>query len=151
MKFKQGIYKPVNESKYIQPNDRTMNKNIYPTYRSSFELKCFRYVDSNPAVSKWSAEPFAIPYLKPTDLQIHRYFIDVFIEFKSGDRFLVEIKPYAETIPPKKPKKITNKSEMRYQRAMETYLINQAKWEAARAYANKNNMKFIILTEKELF
>ena len=31
------------------------------------------------------------------------------------------------------------------------YSVNQAKWEAARNYAKKKNLDFIILTEKELF
>jgi hypothetical protein len=31
-----------------------------------------------------------------------------------------------------------------------TYVINQAKWEAAKKYADKRGWKFTILTEKDL-
>ena len=33
---------------------------------------------------------------------------------------------------------------------VENYVINQAKWEAAKKYGNKRGLTFIIITEKEL-
>jgi hypothetical protein len=32
-----------------------------------------------------------------------------------------------------------------------TWIVNTAKWEAAKNYSLKNNMEFKILTEKEIF
>lgn len=155
-KYKQGWYRLINKDKFILPSDGFMNSykeengESYLNFKSSFELKAFRFADSNPAIVKFSIEPFAIKYLKPTDAKIHRYYIDMYLEFKSGDKFLVEIKPYSETIPPKQPKRLTQKSQINYQKAISTYLINQAKWAAAKEFAQKNNMRFIILTEREL-
>lgn len=150
-KFKQGFYNIINESKYIPPADRTMNKHPLPEYRSSYELKFFRYCDSNPLIVKWSTEPFAIQYISPKDGKPHRYFIDAFLEFRDGSKFLVEIKPEAQTKHPKPPKKQTPKSVMKFEKDLMTYLVNQAKWEAARKFADQKGLKFIIITENHLF
>ena len=119
-------------------------------YKSSLELQAFRYCDFNKNIKYFSAEPFYIPYLKPTTQKIHRYFPDLFIEFTSGAKFLVEVKHSSETKIPKKPKKITNKSTLNYNKSIQTFLINQAKWESAEKYCTDKGWKFILLTEKEL-
>ena len=154
-KSRKGWYKIINKDKFIPPTDsfmKSFNESEFSIeFKSSYELKGMRYADSNPAIVKFSIEPFAIQYLKPTDMKQHRYYIDMYLEFKSGDKFLVEIKPYCETIQPKLPKKSTPKSQFNYQKALQTYAINQSKWQAAKIFAQKNNMRFIILTEKELF
>lgn len=149
-KFKQGFYKLVHPEKYLQPIDRTMNKKEIPEYRSSWELKFFKFCDANPIVLKWSTEPFPIQYWSPVDNKMRRYFVDGFIEFQSKDKFLVEIKPFAQTIPPKEPKTKTSKSMKKFNSDVETFITNQAKWEAAKRFAAERNMKFIILTEREL-
>lgn len=149
-KFKQGYYELVYPFKYIQPQDRTMNKQVLPQYRSSWELKFFKFCDSNPLILKWGVEPFPIQYWSPVDNKIRRYFVDGFIEFKSGDKFIIEIKPKAQTMPPKEPKRKTQKSMQKFNSDVETFLVNKAKWEAAKIFADQNNLKFIILTEIEL-
>ena len=119
-------------------------------YKSNLERLAFRYCDANPQIVKWSCEPFHIPYIKPTDNKIHRYYIDLYVEFKTGDKFLVEIKSSGETKPPVKPKKITKKSENNYKKSLQTWLINSAKWESAKNFCSQKGLKFIILTENEL-
>ena len=150
----KGWYKLINVNRFIPPSDKFMKSfnesTLSVEYKSSLERNAFRYADYNKNIVKWSVEPFAIKYLKPTDGKVHRYYIDMFLEFKSGDKFLVEVKSKGETIPPKKPSRKTDKAIRNYQRAMQTYLVNQAKWSAARKFADQNNMKFIILTEDEL-
>ena len=148
--YKQGYYELVYPEKYLQPLDKTMNKQILPQYRSSWELKFFKFCDSNPLVIKWGVEPFPIQYWSPVDNRMRRYFVDGYIEFKSGDRFLVEIKPKAQTVPPKEPKRKTPKSISKFNSDIETFLTNQAKWEAAKRFADERGLKFIILTEREL-
>jgi len=147
-------YKIVNVDKFIAPIDEHMkshNKEKGEVLaKSRLELKAFRYFDANPDVRKWSLEPFHIKYISPKDNKYHRYFPDNYVEFSNGAKFLVEIKSYSETIPPKKPSKITKKSEYNYRKALLTYSINQAKWESAISFCNKNDMRFIVLTEKEL-
>lgn len=150
----KGWYKLINVNRFIPPSDKHMKSfnesTLSVEYKSSLELNAFRYADYNKNIIKWSVEPFAIKYLKPTDGKIHRYYIDMFLEFKSGDKFLVEVKSKGETVPPNKPSRKTDKAIRNYQRAMQTYLVNQAKWSAAEEFAKLNNMRFIILTEEEL-
>ena len=119
-------------------------------HKSGLELRAFQFTDHNEKIEKWSIEPFAISYFKSLTGRIHRYYIDLFIQFKNGHKFLVEIKSSIETIPPLKPKKNTTKSLINYKKALITYQTNTEKWEAAKEFANKNNMKFIIITEKQL-
>ena len=141
-RFKQGIYKPVN-TKYKGKS--------YPVYRSSWELKFFRWCDRNDNVLKWSSESTVVPYISPVDGKIHRYFVDGNVIIKEGDiikSYLVEIKPHSQTKPPKESKR-KKKTTILYEKI--TYAVNQAKWDAAKQYAAKKNMEFLILTERELF
>lgn len=149
---KQGWYRLLNPEKFIKPIDELMKsyKDGHVNYKSSLELRAIRYCDWNSNVNKWSLEPFAIQYLKPTTGKFHRYYIDLVIEFNNSEKFLVEVKPFSQTKPPKKPRKLTDKSKLNYVRSMETWLINQAKWTAAKQFCEANGFKFIILTEKEL-
>lgn len=153
---KKGLYRVLNEDKVMPPLDMHMNSfvvennEIFLHYKSSLELKALRYCDYNKYVVKFALEPFAIKYVKPTDGKVHRYYVDLFIEFSSGDRFIVEIKPKSETKSPRKPSKQTQKAIMNYQKALLTYAVNSAKWEAAKKFAKENNLRFIVLTEEEL-
>lgn len=148
----KGWYQLLNPNKFIKPIDEYMQsyKDGHVNFKSRLELKAIKYADFNKHIISWSIEPFNIKYVKPTDGKIHRYFIDLFLEFSSGDKFIVEIKPKSETLPPKKPTKNTQKASMNYQLALQTYSINQAKWKAAEEFAALNKMKFIILTDEEL-
>lgn len=153
---KQGWYSVINIDKVIKPADNYMKSCIIKentiklNYKSSIELKAFRYCDMNKYIVRYGIEPFAIPYVKPTTGKIHRYYIDIFIEFSTNDKFLVEVKSSSETKPPRKPSKKTIKAIENYNKALETYMINKSKWEAARNFAKERNLKFIILTENEL-
>lgn len=149
-----GWYQLLNPTKFVPPIDthmRSFNESTMSVqYKSSLELKAMRYVDFNKHVVRWSCEPFPIKYTSPKDGKQHRYFIDLFLEFSSNDKFIVEIKSKGETIPPKKPSKNTQKALMNYQKAQLTYAINLAKWNAAKIWAIENGMRFIILTELHL-
>jgi len=149
---KSGWYRLVNPSKFIKPIDEHMKsyKEGHVNYKSSLELSAIRYADFNKHITRWSLEPFAIKYLKPIDGKYHRYYIDLVLEFVSGDKFLVEVKSSGETKPPRKPKKKTEKALINYQKALQTYYVNKAKWEAAEEFAKNNGFRFIILTEEQL-
>lgn len=148
----KGWYKLLNPEKFIKPIDEHMQsfKDGAVNYKSRLELKAIKYADFNKFITRWSLEPFHVKYVKPTDGKVHRYFIDLFLEFQTGDKFLVEIKPKAETLPPRQPKKASEKAMINYQIALQTYAINQAKWKAAREFAAQQKMRFIILTDEEL-
>jgi len=142
LKFYKGKYTPKNPEKY--EGDPTAI-----IYRSSWELKFFNWCDSNPSIIKWASEEVVIPYICPTDNRPHRYFPDAKIKVKdkSGKlkTYLVEIKPYAQTIPPQGTKKTK-----RFLQEVMTWGKNDAKWRAARNWCKDRGYEFIILTEHDL-
>jgi len=118
--------------------------------RSSWETKFFNWCDNNPSVISYSSEETVIPYRCATDNKPHRYFMDARIQVKQANgvlkTYLVEIKPHAQTLPPKSGRKTE-----RFITESLTYLKNQSKWAAAEVYARDRGWEFIILTEHHLF
>ena len=138
--YHKGKYKLSNPSKYKGDRDNIV-------FRSSWELKMFRWCDMNKNVLKWNSEEVIIPYISPLDNKKHRYFIDIYIEFIDKDgvinKIIIEIKPKKQTKPPSKRSK-------RYMEEMKTYITNQTKWKYASKWAERRGMKFMVLTENEL-
>lgn len=134
-----GIFKPLNTQKYVGSRR--------PVFRSSYERHFMRWADNNPNVIKWGSESVAIPYLNPVDKKIHLYIVDNFIELQTKDgvyKFLIEIKPSKYTKPPtRKTKKYSKK--LLFEQVM--FAENSSKWEAATKFAEKNQMRFLILDE----
>ena len=143
----KGKFKPKNIAKYKGDFSAI-------TYRSLWELRFMRYLDSTSSIIKWSSEEIAIPYLSPLDGKRHRYFPDFWIRIKSSDgtikERLIEIKPKIQTQPPKGGPPTDRKKRRRYIREVKTWGINEAKWKYATEWCNKNDMEFKILTEDHL-
>jgi hypothetical protein len=138
----KGFFRPKNPNKYRgDPN------NII--YRSSWELKVMKYFDDHPDVVWWASEEMHIPYRNPIDQKIHRYFPDFIVKMKKKDgsvmTYLVEVKPYSQTMMPTQKKKTK-----RFIQEAATYAVNQEKWRAADNFCQEHGWKFLILTEKEL-
>lgn len=140
-RFKQGYFTPKHPEKYV--GDITKIR-----YMSSYELYMHEFLDNNENVIQWSSEEIVIPYVKPTDGRIHRYFPDYWVKFlnKRGEivEEIIEIKPYSQTRAPRRTHK-------HYLYEQVTAEINKAKWMAAQAWCAKNNMTFRIVTEKGLY
>lgn len=135
----KGKYSPLNPSKYAgDPTDII--------YRSLWERQVFKWCDYSSSVVKWSSETIVVPYRCKTDNKIHRYFIDLYIEFSSGKKILVEIKPKSQYQPPIKG----NKSDKKFLIEVLKYAKNTSKWEAAQQFAEKNGVEFQIWTEDTL-
>lgn len=60
---------------------------------------------------------------------------------------MVEIKPKVQTLPPVPRSRKTK----RFLMEMSTYMVNDAKWAAARAFCATRGWDFIVLTEEHLF
>lgn len=144
---KTGLFSPQNPQKYVGNC-----KNI--VFRSSWELKLFKYLDRESKVKKWGSEEFSIPYFDPVTQQNRRYFPDVFVivEDKSGNerKIVIEVKPHKETIEPIPTTTPTGKPTQSYLYEATTYATNTAKWEAARLFCKNNGIDFLIMTEYEL-
>ena len=119
-------------------------------FRSSWERKYMIWCDNTSSVIYWQSEETIVPYRCATDNKWHRYYLDFRIQVKNKEgnlqTYLVEIKPLAQTIPPKYPGKQTK----RYLNESLTFMKNQSKWDAAKAYARDRGWEFVVLTEKHL-
>lgn len=132
--------------KYPQKYDGDISKIIS---RSSWELKFMNWCDNNTAVLSWSSEETVVPYRSPVDMEPHRYFLDFKIKVNSSDgikTYLVEIKPSAQRVPPKIPKRKSRS----YLTECSVFMVNQAKWAAASRWANDRGWEFIVLDEFDL-
>lgn len=140
----KGKFTPKNPKKY----KGDVNNIIF---RSSWEFKVMTFLDSHPDVLEWGSEEFSIPYLSPVDRQIHRYFPDFFVKMrkKNGEieTLVVEVKPKAQTNPPKQPKRMTPK----FLHEAATYAVNESKWKSAQKFCEERKMKFLIMTEDHIF
>ena len=76
--------------------------------------------------------------------------MDFWVRFKDGQQFFFEVKPAKETVPPPKPVKLTTAAKKRYINEVYTYSVNQDKWKAAQATADKMGIQFRLITEHSL-
>lgn len=111
-----------------------------------------RMFDENPKVLSWSSEETIVGYISPIDGKPHRYFPDFRVRVMSSDGsqvdYLIEIKPKSQTIEPKMPK--NPRSKRRYLRELQTWAVNNAKWESAEEWCRRNNHVFKVFTEETI-
>jgi hypothetical protein len=137
-----GTYTPKHVEKYLGDPRRVF-------YRSLWEYRFMRRCDDTPGIVKWSSEEIVIPYVKPTDGQVHRYFPDFRIDVKTTagpiHTSIIEIKPRAQCRAPKARKKTR-----KFLKEVMTYEINEAKWAAARQFCALRGWSFVVLDEYHL-
>lgn len=143
-KYIQGKFVPTEIHKYKgNPN------NIF--FRSLWEYHLFQWLDKSKSVIEWGSETVVVPYVSPIDKKLHRYYIDLYAKIIDKDgvvrKYLIEVKPYKETVKPK----TLNENSAKYNKSIIRFYQNLAKWQAASEFAEKNGMKFILLTERELY
>jgi adenine C2-methylase RlmN of 23S rRNA A2503 and tRNA A37 len=140
--------KPKLHSHYHQGiiDPRTCNK-LYEScanekiiYRSGLEYKFIKWCEANERIVKWASEPICIEYVLLSDQRKHKYFPDFIFETIDGKKYIVEIKPYAQT---KQPKSTSSNYEKR------NWVKNISKWNAVKEFVKtQKNTEFIIITEK---
>lgn len=96
-----------------------------------------------------------IPYLNPVDREVKPYNVDFYVRVKTEDgyaEYLVEVKPMRQLQKPNSPVgRITEKKMISYTNAMKAYLINIAKFNAAKEYAKSRGWEFVVVTENFIF
>lgn len=146
--FKQGYYKIVNPHKYVGDPSKII-------FRSSWEKRFAAYCDHTEKIIAWSSEPMQIPYINPISGEVKPYNVDFYVRLKTEDgykEFIVEVKPSRQLQQPQQPTgRITEKKMTSYTNAMKTYLINIAKFKAAKEYAKSRGWEFIVVTEQFIF
>tara|TARA_B110000305_G_C19413534_1_gene626773 strand:+ start:1419 stop:1859 length:441 start_codon:yes stop_codon:yes gene_type:complete len=135
-KFQQGIFEMKNPEKYLGKHA--------PRYRSGWELKFMRFCDTHPGVVAWASESHRIPYFNPIKNKKTMYVPDFFIVYadKHGNRNaeFVEIKPAGQ---------IMGNAKSSHDKVHA--VVNEAKWQAAKVFAQQQGVGFRVITENELF
>lgn len=137
-RFAQGKFTPKNPDKYI--GSKT------PTYRSSWEFAFMKFCDEHTSVQQWASEAVQIPYRHPFTGKYTIYVPDFFIAYggKDGKQRveLIEVKPENQTVKEKLGRSRANQAH---------YVINQAKWEAARIWCKQKKIFFRVVNEGDIF
>lgn len=143
-KYHQGFFHPRNPEKYAG----NVNNIIY---RSSWELEFMKWCDRTPNILKYGSEEFCISYYNPIKQRTCKYFPDFIIEVldenQKKQKYVIEIKPKKQTIPPVRG----NKKTKTYLNEMNTFVVNQSKWQAIREWCDDRKIKFMIITEDDIF
>ena len=114
----------------------------------------FEFCDDNVNVIKWASEEIAIPYRKPifngrNETKNARYYPDLYVEYYNTQghivREMIEIKPLKQIVP-SKARKTSNRIH-----EDSVYIVNRHKWEAAEAWCRARDIRFRLMTEKDLF
>ena len=133
---------PTNKDKYVGNCEKILCKSLW-------ERKLCKYFDNTDSVMKWCYECVKVPYISPVDNKKHTYYPDFLVMLKdkggSVKTMIVEVKPDKQTKKPTNPKRKSYKNEV------VTFVINEAKWTAAKSVCETNDWEFKLLTEKNLF
>ena len=137
-RFAQGKFTLKNPEKYLGTKD--------PLYRSSWEFAFMKFCDESPSIAKWASEAVRIPYRNPLTGRYTIYVPDFFINYvdKGGQPHaeIVEIKPQNQSLREKVGKNLNNQA---------SYILNQAKWEAATAWCRQKGLRFRVINETDIF
>lgn len=147
--YRQGYYNLLNPQKYIGDPSKII-------FRSSWEKRFAVYCDTNERILSWSSEPMEIPYLNPVEGTVKPYNVDFYVRVKMAEnkeaQYLVEVKPSRQLKQPQAPTgRVTEKKMESYTTAMKTYLVNLAKFKAAKEYAATRGWDFVVVTESFIF
>lgn len=142
----KGIFKPTNPQKYLGDPTKIV-------FRSSWELRMMINLDSNIHILAWGSEEIRIKYIHPfkkTKIgkpKICDYLPDFIVKYKdkNGNMLteILEVKPSKETSVAGR-KKVSTYDQL-------AIIVNNSKWQAAQAFCKQYNMKFRVITEKDIF
>jgi len=105
-----------------------------------------QFCDNNPAIQKWASESIKIPYRDPLTGKQTIYVPDFFISYvdKTGKQHaeLWEVKPANQALKEKVGRSRTNQAQ---------FIRNMAKWEAAKIWCERQQIKFRVISESDIF
>jgi hypothetical protein len=137
-RFAKGHFNIKNPEKYVG--------NKTPIYRSSWEFAFMRFCDEHPSVTKWASEAIKIPYRNPLTNKNTIYVPDFFIAYVDASGLqrseLIEVKPENQTLREKVGRSRANQA---------AWIVNQAKWAAARAFCKQKGIIFRVISDRDIF
>ena len=138
-KWVQGLFRPLHPEKYAGDPECIR-------YLSSWELRVFSRLDTDPNVVAWGSEEFVVRYYDPATKRSRRYFPDLVVKYADGRTEMWEIKPSTQIRRPVRGRK----SQKTFVAEAKTWMTNQAKWEAAKLVCEQRGWKFRVLNEQDI-
>lgn len=141
-------------TKYVPVNPEKYRGRPPIICRSSWEEEFCKWADHNTSIVSWVSEEIVVKYqdpiqpIKNNKPHWKNYWPDFVIETDNGEIYLVEVKPYKQTIAPTRS---SNKSRKTLVTEERSWLVNNAKWKAAQSFCLNKGWQFKIITEKQLF
>lgn len=132
------------QDKFVPKNPKKYTGTYPIIYRSQWELSVMNFFDTNRSIISWSSESIEIPYADPISNKWRTYYPDFIVKYKKGSKEvveLIEVKPLCQT----------SMQHAKTKRDKEAVILNEAKWNYATRWCDKNNIKFRILTEKDIY
>tara|TARA_B100001057_G_scaffold383210_1_gene389384 strand:+ start:20906 stop:21340 length:435 start_codon:yes stop_codon:yes gene_type:complete len=137
-RFAQGKFRLKFPEKYAG--------NRMPTYRSSWEYTFMKFCDEHSSVTQWASEAVKIPYKNPLTGKQTIYVPDFFIVYadKGGKQKveLIEVKPKNQSVKENLGRSRANQAH---------YVMNMAKWSAAKSWCKQKGIFFRVITEEDIF
>lgn len=134
------------QGKFVLKNPEKYMGNQTPTYRSTWEFSAMKMFDEHPAIEKWASEAVKIPYKNPFTGKYTIYvpdFLVVYHDTKGMQHVeLIEVKPANQTIKEKVGRSKSNQAH---------WMLNQVKWEAAKAYCKPRGITFRVINETDIY
>ena len=124
--------------------------------RSSWETKLADWCDRNPIAANINElHKYHLDITNPINWPVNNYYPDFYMQIQNQDgsvkTLLIEVKPYAQTQPPKQISENAKLKDVRaFNNQAKTYIQNDAKWKAAREWCKLHNIEFVVFTEHEL-
>ena len=140
----RGKYNNAKTGKFIPLNPSNYQGQYAPIYKSDLERRMMLYLDRNENILRWWYEPTSIKYYDPIHKKVRKYFIDFRCVVKQGlieKTIWIETKPKCECVQPSP--KANDQTKM-------TWIINNAKWQAASQLAKSKNFEFHVINEDQL-
>jgi len=115
-------------------------------YRSSWEFTMMKFCDEHTSIVQWASESVKIPYRNPLTGKNTIYVPDFLIQYtdKKGktQTELIEIKPANQAIKENLGRSNKNRAY---------FIVNQAKWLAAKIWCKQQGITFRVITENDIF
>lgn len=140
----RGKYQNAKTGRYLPLNPQKYKGLQVPIYKSDLERRTMIFLDTSNAIVEWTYEPQAIKYYDPIHKKLRRYYIDFTCVVKQGSVYKtvwLEVKSLCECQKP---------SSKASQQTQITWIINQAKWQAAQQLAKVKNYEFHVINETQL-
>jgi hypothetical protein len=147
MSWMRSQFNPKMHTLFVPNNIEKYSGNVPIVMRSKMERKFAMWCDESSNVLMWSSETLKVPYYNPIKKRKANYYPDFIVKFRTNDGdkiYIIELKPESQTTKPKYSKRKSLLNEQM------VYLVNTAKWRAAKEFCENYGYNFMVVTNESV-